>query len=373
MDPVAIIKCVFDHVQNLPSRDQAEVTIEASPDTEWHEVFVVTVGATRVLVNIPSWTGSFLQNKLQVSRIVADSGLGPGILAVVPHAGKYVVVNEFLNGGTLKPDELDIQVTRDVGCLYAQFHSISTEWFEPIGAQLVKEGVLPDGGVSWASCHWILQWLMRSVPKANRESLESAGVNWDFLASEIDCLRSDPALPQDGASTRIVCVHGDSHVGNIMWHDSSLRLIDFDMTAPGPAGSEFAYIVLMLFRCGFSKESILPRSAQRAFAAGYLERCGMPTDVNAVLDDFLFDMHRWAYVGMLKMGLLCAVLMCNDGHAQKREVMRLRGPVLLNPDFLKQSKHVIVEAVRDSSLRESLLTHGLFFTAEERWLASKSS
>ena len=27
-----------------------------------------------------------------------------------------------------------------------------------------------------------------------------------------------------------VCVHGDAHLGNIMWHQGNLRLIDFDMT-----------------------------------------------------------------------------------------------------------------------------------------------
>ena len=35
-----------------------------------------------------------------------------------------------------------------------------------------------------------------------------------------------------------VCVHGDAHLGNIMWHQGHLRLIDFDMTAVGRAGAE---------------------------------------------------------------------------------------------------------------------------------------
>ena len=46
--------------------------------------------------------------------------------------------------------------------------------------------------------------------------------------------------------TTEVCVHGDAHLGNIMWHRGELRLIDFDMTAVGPAGADLAYIVLML-------------------------------------------------------------------------------------------------------------------------------
>ena len=43
-----------------------------------------------------------------------------------------------------------------------------------------------------------------------------------------------------------MCVHGDAHLGNIMWHQGEVRLIDFDMTAVGPAGADLAYIVLML-------------------------------------------------------------------------------------------------------------------------------
>ena len=54
---------------------------------------------------------------------------------------------------------------------------------------------------------------------------------------------TDPLLPV----TPTVTVHGDSHMGNIMRDtDERLRLIDFDMTARGPAGSEFGFIVLML-------------------------------------------------------------------------------------------------------------------------------
>ena len=44
------------------------------------------------------------------------------------------------------------------------------------------------------------------------------------------------------------------------------------------------------------------------------------------------------YVGMIQMGLLCAVLMHNEGHPQKRELMQLRGPVLLHPSFLSKAK-----------------------------------
>ena len=46
----------------------------------------------------------------------------------------------------------------------------------------------------------------------------------------------------------------------------SVALVDFDMTAVGPAGSELGFLALMLFRCGFAPELVLPRAVQRQFA-----------------------------------------------------------------------------------------------------------
>ena len=135
------------------------------------------------------------------------------------------------------------------------------------------------------------------------------------------------------------------------------------MAVPGPAGSEFGFIVLMLFRCGFSPELVLSRELQREFARGYL-RDGNAKEV----EEMLLTMHLWAYFGILKMGLLCAVLMNNEGHEKKREVMHLRGPVLLHPEFLVTAKRCMEEArAGPASARDDLLTRGLFFVAEEAW------
>eukprot|EP00406_Dinophysis_acuminata_P036863 CAMPEP_0179356422 /NCGR_PEP_ID=MMETSP0797-20121207/77879_1 /TAXON_ID=47934 /ORGANISM="Dinophysis acuminata, Strain DAEP01" /LENGTH=146 /DNA_ID=CAMNT_0021071597 /DNA_START=29 /DNA_END=465 /DNA_ORIENTATION=- len=145
------------------------------------------------------------------------------------------------------------------------------------------------------------------------------------------------------------------------------------MTAPGPAGSDLAYVVLMLFGCGFSPGSVLPRPLQRQFALGYLEGLGRDAESGGIGDDddgldrLLFDMHRWAYVGMLKMGLFCAILMHNEGNPRKRGVMRAKGPVLLNPAFLECAKALLRESVRSAAVREDLLTRGLLLAAEEAW------
>lgn len=66
-------------------------------------------------------------------------------------------------------------------------------------------------------------------------------------------------------------------------------------------------------------------------------------------------MHRWAYVGMIQMGLLCAVLMKNEGNHGKRQVMQQRGPVLLHPKFLTKAKEVLHQATLDKGLRKRLI------------------
>lgn len=71
--------------------------------------------------------------------------------------------------------------------------------------------------------------------------------------------------------------------------------------------------------------------------------------------EFLFDMHRWAYVGMIQMGLLCAVLMKNEGNHGKRQVMQQRAPVLLHPKFLTKAKEVLHQATLDKGLRKRLI------------------
>ena len=76
---------------------------------------------------------------------------------------------------------------------------------------------------------------------------------------------------------------------------------------------------------------------------------------NLPAQDFLFDMHRWAYVGLLQMGLLCAVLMNNKGDPRKRQLMHERGPVLLHPKFLSKAKEVLRLAVTEKMVRERLI------------------
>ncbi|CAK9101058.1 APH domain-containing protein [Durusdinium trenchii] len=340
-------------------------------DTEWHQMYVVDDGHMKVVVSIPSWTGLELRSKILASECLGQT-VGPRHLATLEgEGGRRLLVNEFLEGGTLNVPDLTAKVLRDVGQLYAQLHRTDTSWFDPVREELARSGDLHIEGCDWTFCLWVLPRLQCLVPEANREELHSRGVDWAFLAREIQELPTNTALPSGTAvSSRKACVHGDAHLGNIMWHEDRLRLIDFDMTAPGPAGADLAYLVLMLFRCGFSRDAVADLNAQKEFARGYLTGLGELDEgprLEEQLEEFLFEMHRWAYVGMIQMGLLCAVLMHNEGHPQKRELMQLRGPVLLHPSFLSKAKEIIQEAILDTSLRAEVLEQGLFFVTEARW------
>ena len=58
----------------------------------------------------------------------------------------------------------------------------------------------------------------------------------------------------------------------------------------------------------------------------------------------------------------------NEGHAEKRQVMHLRGPTLLHLEFLSTAKRIMREAqAGPGKRREDVLTRGLFFVAEEAW------
>jgi hypothetical protein len=154
-----------------------------------------------------------------------------------------------------------------------------------------------------------------------------------------------------------------------------LKAIDFDMTAVGPAGSDLGFLALALFRCAFSLDPALvhTRESQRQFARAYLQtqqqqqqqaqqqQQQTPLD-DAACDELLLVAHMWSYVAMIKIGLICGVLMSRPGHAAKREIMRMRGPVLLHPEFLTACKEAMREAQDgDGAVRQSVLTRGLFF------------
>ena len=123
---------------------------------------------------------------------------------------------------------------------------------------------------------------------------------------------------------------------------------------------------------------IVSSQAQHAFARGYLSQCvpELSEISESEINDFLLHMHIWAYMGLLKLGLICAILMNNPGHVQKRVLQKLRAPVLLHPGFLTAAKEIIERVSvqlgetgnqEDEELKRELLKKGLFFVTEEKW------
>ena len=186
------------------------------------------------------------------------------------------------------------------------------------------------------------------------------------MEREIAALPRLGLLPQTATAT----VHGDIHEANLVWTSvdktkRQLKMIDFDMTAVGPSGSDLGFLALALFRCAFSLDPSLvhSRESQRQFARAYLRKPEQPQQPDdAACDELLLVAHLWSYVAMIKIGLICGVLMARPGHAAKREIMRARGPVLLHPRFLSACKGVMREAsAADGPVRQSVLSKGLFF------------
>lgn len=369
--------------------DASSINVESGAAlTEWHIVLFLEAPLSdaglalksthrKIVANVPSWRGATLLNKEVASRHLADRGLAPAVLAelAIPAGVSETEplplhIVEFLAGGTLSQTDLaEESGMRALGALYAELHAGPTAWFTgEVAPALVSEGLLPEGpdATSWAAFLWVMPWLQQQVPAENKASLAAQGVDWSFLDHEIAALPTLDVLPHTPTAT----VHGDIHEANLMWttgnqESRKLKMIDFDMTAIGPAGSDLGFLALALFRCAFSLDPdlVAPRELQRHFARAYLQtQQGLVEVDEAACDELLLVAHLWSYTAMIKIGLICAVLMARPGHQTKRDIMRLRGPVLLNPDFLTSCKLVMREAqASDGPVRQSVLQKGLFF------------
>ena len=357
--------------------DPSAVVVESGAElTEWHQVhFLTAPGGQKLVANVCAWRGATLLNKEAASRHLALQGLAPAVLAELqlegPSASEPLPlhVGEFIEGGILTQEDLSEEAGMTaLGSLYARLHAAPTAWFaQEVQPALVSEALLPAGdeAAAWAGCLWVMPWLQRQVPEENKAGLAAQGVDWEFLEREIAALPRLGLLPQTPTAT----VHGDIHEANLVWTsvdkaERQLKMIDFDMSAVGPSGSDLGFLALALFRCAFSLDPSLvhSRESQRQFARAYLRKPEQPQPDDAACDELLLLAHLWSYVAMIKIGLICGVLMARPGHAAKREIMRARGPVLLHPRFLSACKGVMREAsAADGVVRQSVLSKGLFF------------
>ncbi|MBI2898262.1 MAG: serine/threonine protein kinase [Deltaproteobacteria bacterium] len=120
----------------------------------------------------------------------------------------------FPKAGGRSPDELDDEGLRRLGRLLARMHAIGGARPAPHRVRLD-----PDG-----------------YGRASLEVLRTCGALPPGLAPRYEalvetiCAASAPAF----ATAEVQRVHGDCHLGNILWNDAGPRLIDFDDMVRGP-------------------------------------------------------------------------------------------------------------------------------------------
>ena len=149
--------------KNVPlfADSPGELHLTPSHETEWHQVYFADDGRHKVVVSIPSWSGTDLYSKTLAEE--ALSGLGPRHIATLVHGSNILLVNEFFDGGTLKTEDLTSDTLARVGSLYARLHKADVSWFQPVCDKLAADGVLAKSESDWAFCLWVFPRLLGAL------------------------------------------------------------------------------------------------------------------------------------------------------------------------------------------------------------------
>ena len=159
MDAATVAHVLAKSLPEFAEPPAEELQVTPSHDTEWHQVYFVSNGRSKVVVSVPSWSGTELLSKTLAETALA--GLGPNHIATLNHDGHVLLVNEFLEDGTLQSDDLNADILEQLGSLYARLHKVNTSWFEPVREKLVQEGVFTSSESDWAFCLWVLPRFLR--------------------------------------------------------------------------------------------------------------------------------------------------------------------------------------------------------------------
>jgi Ser/Thr protein kinase RdoA (MazF antagonist) len=141
-------------------------------------------------------------------------------------------MREFPGGGTLRridsifycladrrggraPDELDEAATRRLGMLVGRLHNVGAQRPAEHRLRLSPDPYIRDN-VDWLAEHDVL-------PRALRNRyFDAAFAIADILEKQLE------GVP-------VHRIHGDLHLGNLLFRDGALRVLDFDDMAVGPA------------------------------------------------------------------------------------------------------------------------------------------
>ena len=79
-----------------------------------------------------------------------------------------------------------------------------------------------------------------------------------------DKLAAGPPAPQ-----AIVCLHGDVHANNVLFHGDNVHMIDFDQGGSGAASADLGSMLASLMTLGLLDPEIAAQQLSSAFLAGY--------------------------------------------------------------------------------------------------------
>lgn len=239
------------------------------------------------LISERSWASALLEAGIAVQAPLQTSAGTHFCEMAIPELGetRYVGMTRWLPGTPLAEhlqaavaSQARESVFRRIGELAAQLHSQVSTWREPRGftrPRLDLDGLLGEAP------RWGRFWEHPALAAAEREQLSRAR---SLLQARLRDYGADPG--------NFGLIHADLHAGNVLVHDETLGLIDFDDAAYGWFVYDLATALVEYW-----DEADFPR-LRAALLQGYRTHRALPARDEAMLDSFLL-MRSLAIIGWL--------------------------------------------------------------------------
>jgi len=214
----------------------------------------------------------FMRRMAAASQVLSDAGIGPRRLEM----GGDWYLEEWDARCKGSPMPRTLEDWANIGRLTARLHRVPTEWFIPFRGELIQQhphmNGVPKGSHVWM---WLSRWGAMQ------------GCLMEDHALFLDYADPGPFAPRHPAAYRIVTVHGDMHLGNMIdLGDAGLGVIDLEFVCVTSAAFDLGRALL-------STESTAERSA---FLSAYLEASGFlvtDTDIHELLLDCRFALMTY--------------------------------------------------------------------------------
>lgn len=244
--------------------------------------------------------------------VFAQNGLAPRRLA---QGGNWYI--EEWGGKTLSKTDL-ATLPEDLGRFLAKIHQVPKDWFDVFRARLKNDipalERVPDGSHIW--------WF-----SARKDMIS------EFDEVEMEKWAASMPAPRSEIAARLVTVHADFHLGNLVLGPEGIKSIDLEFACVTFAVQDLSYAMVT---CGLKGQA-----AKRAFLKAYCQAMGDAAP-ESVIDELLVDSE--AYVLAQHFGPLAPWRM-NGIESEQEDVQ-----AMLN----------ISEQARNSAaLRDKLANYGI--------------